>query len=115
MRCDEGYRCKVCGSDVESILDSALYLRYVLGEIPLEQLHLHPESHIRCNRELAQYIIDDAFLPVECEGFFDKRQLDPEFVAAEEARVTAAWRQLQAIPTAGVHLIDYPSFRRNVG
>src|SRR5437660_390556 len=38
-KCDEGYRCDVCGRDVEAITDSELYLRYVLGEVPLEQLH----------------------------------------------------------------------------
>ena len=35
-RCDEGYRCEVCGRDVEAVTDSDLYLRYVLGEVPLE-------------------------------------------------------------------------------
>jgi hypothetical protein len=33
-KCDEGYRCEVCGLDVEVIVDSDLYLRYVLGEVP---------------------------------------------------------------------------------
>jgi tetratricopeptide (TPR) repeat protein len=39
-RCDEGYRCEVCGRDVEAVTDSDLYLRYVLGEVPLDRLHL---------------------------------------------------------------------------
>lgn len=108
MRCDEGYRCVVCGTDVESILESGLYLRYVLGEVPLEALHLYPESHLRCNRELAQYIVDEGFAPVICDGSFDKRLLAPEFVAEEEVRVTTAWRQLQSLPEAGLHLLEYP-------
>ena len=35
-KCDEGYRCEMCGRDVEAIAESDLYLRYVLGEVPLE-------------------------------------------------------------------------------
>ena len=31
-KCDEGYRCEVCGRDVEAVTDSDLYLRFVLGE-----------------------------------------------------------------------------------
>ena len=51
-KCDEGYRCEVCGRDVEVIAESDLYLRYVLGEVPLERLHRLPERHIRCNAAL---------------------------------------------------------------
>ena len=56
-RCDEGYRCEVCGRDVEAITESDLYLRYVLGEVPLERLHLQRERHISCNPALAQFIV----------------------------------------------------------
>ena len=107
-KCDEGYRCEVCGRDVESITDSDLYLRYVLGEVPLELLHRLPERHICCNPGLAQYIVDPAFVPVSCDGPFDKTALDPEFVRAEEARVTRGWRRLQAIPTLGLSVPEYP-------
>jgi hypothetical protein len=34
--------------------------------------------------------------------------LDPDYVAAEEARVTAGWRRLQDIPSLGISLIEYP-------
>jgi hypothetical protein len=108
VRCDEGYRCEVCGHDVEAIIESDLYLRYVLGEVPLERLHLLPERHIRCNASLAQYIVDPAFEPVTCEGPFAKAHLDAAYVAEEENRVTLAWRRLQQIPTLGVALVDYP-------
>lgn len=107
-RCDEGYRCDVCGSDVEAIPDSDLYLRYVLGELPLERLHVSPERHVRCNPALAQYIVDPAFEPVLYEGPFDKRLLDAGFVAAEEARVTRGWRRLRALPTLGLTIAEYP-------
>ena len=107
-KCDEGYRCEVCGRDVEVVTESDLYLRYVLGEVPLEQLHLLPERHIRCNPAVAQYVTDPGFEPVICEGSFAKANLDPAFVAAEEERVTRGWRRLQAIPTLGLSIAEYP-------
>src|SRR5207244_1816464 len=64
MKCDEGYVCEVCGRDVEAIVDSDLYLRYVLGEVPLERLHLQRERHVRCNPSLAQFIVDARFEPL---------------------------------------------------
>src|SRR5476651_1557848 len=98
-KCDEGYPCEVCGGDVDGVIVSDLYLRYVLGEVPLERLHLQAERHILCNPGLAQYIVDDRFPPVVCEGFFDKRLLDVEYVRNEEARVSRGYRRLRAIPT----------------
>ena len=107
-RCDEGYRCEVCGADVEEITDSDLYLRYVLGEVPLDLLHRLPERHITCNPALAQYIADPAFPPVVCDGPFAKGGLDPNYVRAEEDRVTRGWRRLQAIPMLGLTVPEYP-------
>ena len=107
-KCDEGYRCEVCGRDVEAITDSDLYLRYVLGEVPLEQLHLLPERHHRCNPALAQYIAADGFETVACDGPFDRRTLDPAFVAAEVERVTRGWKRLQALTTLGLAVPEYP-------
>jgi hypothetical protein len=107
-RCDEGYLCEVCGADVAEITESDLYLRYVLGEVPLELLHRLPERHVRCNPALAQYVTDDRFEPVVCDGPFAKAGLDPGYVAAEEARVTRAWRRLQDLPTLGLTIAEYP-------
>jgi hypothetical protein len=107
-RCEQGYLCDVCGGDVAAITDSDLYLRYVLGEVPPEQLHLLRERHIRCNPPLAQFIVDPAFEPVRCEGIFAKETLDPEYVAAEEARVTRGWRRLQELPRLGLTILEYP-------
>ena len=107
-KCDEGYRCEVCGRDVEAIVDSDLYLRYVLGEVPLELLHRLPERHIRCNSALSQYISDASFESVMCEGPFGKAELDAAFVLAEEQRVTRGWRRLQAIPRLGLTVPEYP-------
>jgi hypothetical protein len=108
VRCEQGYLCEVCGQDVGEMTDSDLYLRYVLGEVPPEQLHLLRERHIRCNPALAQYIVDAAFEPVRCEGVFAKELMDPDFVAAEEARITRGWRRLQELPALGIPIIDYP-------
>lgn len=107
-KCDEGYRCDICQQDVEIILDSDLYLRFILGEVKLEQLHLQRERHIRCNPSLAQYIVDSAFTPIACDGPFSKSEMDVEFQQAEELRVTTAWRRLQSIPTLGLSIAEYP-------
>src|SRR3954468_8827201 len=100
-RCDEGYPCEVCGRQVEEIVESDLYLGFVLGEVPAEELPRRRERHIPCNPQRAQYVVDPEFPPVACEGFFDKRLLDPEYVAAEEARVTRAWRHLRDVARRG--------------
>ena len=107
-KCEQGYLCDICGQDVAEITDSDLYLRYVLGEVPPEMLHRLPERHIRCNRSLAQYIIDSAFEPVPCEGPFAKANLDAAYVAEQEARVTRGWRRLQELPRLGIPIIEYP-------
>src|SRR5437868_339347 len=107
-KCDEGYVCDVCGCDVEEIPDSDLYLRYVLGEVPLHELQRSPERHIRCNPALAQYICDEAFPPAVCAGPFAKEQFDAEYVASETARVTAGWRRLQELPGLGLPIDEYP-------
>ncbi len=107
-KCDEGYRCEVCGLDVEAIVESDLYLRYVLGEVPLELIHRLRERHIACNPALAQYIVDPAFTPIACEGPFAKTSMDADFVRGEEERVTRGWWRLQAIPTLGLTVAEYP-------
>ncbi len=107
-RCEQGYLCDVCGEEVEEITVSDLYLAFVLGEVLPEELPTRRERHIVCNPERAQYIVDAAFAPVSCEGFFAKEALDPAYVAEEEARVTRAWRRLQEIPTLGIAIVDYP-------
>jgi hypothetical protein len=108
-RCEQGYLCDVCGGDVEEITESDLYLRFVLGDVPPEKLHVAPERHIRCNPALAQFIVAEGFEPVRCQGAFDKHQLDATFVAQEEARVTRGWRRLQEIPSLGLATIqEYP-------
>ena len=107
-KCDEGYRCDVCGADVEQLVDSDLYLRYILGEVPLEQLHLSKERHLRCNPALAQYIVSVDFPAVPCPGPFDKTGLAPGFVRQETQRVTRGWQRLRALPRLGLAIPEYP-------
>lgn len=106
--CEQGYLCDVCGLEVELIEESDLYLRYVLGEVDPETLHVTRERHLACNPALAQFIVDDRFEPVLAAGFFAKSGLDPDFVAAEEARVTRGYRRLLELPTLGVPITEYP-------
>jgi hypothetical protein len=107
-RCEEGYLCDVCGRDVEAITDSDLYLRYVLGEVPPEELHRQRERHVRCNPALAQFIVAVEFAPVTCDGAFAKSGLDADYVREQEARVTRAWRRLQELPNLGLTIVEYP-------
>ena len=75
--CDQGYLCDVCGEEVETIDESDLYLRYVLGEVDPETLHSSPERHLRCNPTLAQFIVASGFEPVTVEGYFAKGAVRP--------------------------------------
>ncbi|MCA9174909.1 MAG: hypothetical protein KDB14_10550 [Planctomycetales bacterium] len=108
-RCDEGYLCAICGAEVEEIVDSDLYLRYVIGMVDAETLHTTPERHLRCNPALAQFIDDERFADVDA-GEFAKRDLDPEFVKERQVLVTRGWRRLREIAGAEspLSLLDYP-------
>ena len=106
--CEQGYLCEVCGLDVADLVESDLYLRYVLGEVDPETLHLSPERHIQCNPVLAQFIVADDFATVEVTGFFCKIELDADFVAEEEDRVTRGYRRLQELMTVELPIVDYP-------
>lgn len=107
-RCERGYLCEVCGAEVEELTESDLYLRYVLGEVDPELLHKVPERHIRCNPVLAQFIVLPGWTPVTIEGVFAKTQLDPQFVAVEESRVTLGYLRLQELGRLGLPIHDYP-------
>ena len=108
-KCDEGYLCDVCGEDVAEIVDSDLYLRYVIGELDPEVLHTTKERHIRCNPVVAQFIVDPEFQPpVAVEGAFDKRLLDEEYVRERERLVTRGWRRLREVLDTEAAIINYP-------
>lgn len=97
MKCDEGYPCSVCGGDVTSIIESDLYLRFVIGHLDPENLHTAGERHLRCNPALSQFIVDDRFDPIEAEGDFAKSILDPNHVAERTELITRGYRRLHEI------------------
>ena len=107
-KCEEGYLCDVCGQDVEELIDSDLYLRFVIGMLDPETLHTTAERHIRCNPALAQFIVDDDFETVAIEGDFDKRQLDASFVRDRETLATRGYRRLKELAHLDLPIIDYP-------
>jgi hypothetical protein len=107
-KCEEGYLCEVCGQDVAEIWESDLYLRYVIGLVDPEVLHTTRERHIRCNPTLAQFIVDDDFVPLFSEGPFDKRRLDPSYVRQQETLVTRGYRRLKEIAGLDLPILDYP-------
>lgn len=107
-RCDQGYICDVCGDEVDEIVDSDLYLGFIVGEIPPEELLAHPERHIRCNPFRAQFINDPAFEPVLVDGAFSRAHLDPEYVREQESLMTRGWLRLREVVGAGLHFLEYP-------
>ena len=107
-RCDQGYLCEVCGKEVPEIVESDLYLSFILGLVDARALLSRPERHIRCNPVQAQFIVDERFPPVTAEGPFDKRGLDPEFVRSQEELVTRGWRRLQEVRGLQIPISEYP-------
>jgi len=107
-KCDEGYLCSVCGGDVAEMIDSDLYLRYVLGWVEPEVLHTTPDRHLRCNPALAQFIVADGFQPVLLEGEFDKRRLDESYRQQREELITRAWHRLREVIQLGLPIVKYP-------
>ncbi len=99
-KCDEGYPCEVCGEDVESIVESDLYLRFVIGELDPEVLHTARERHLRCNPVLAQFILHQRFEPMTVLGPFGAAELDAAFVEARVSLVTRGYERLLEIAAA---------------
>jgi len=107
--CDEGYNCDRCGEYVGNIRESELYLRYVLGVVPLAELPREPERHIRCAPEFAQFIVDSEFAAVVCaDPEAAKQELPPDVRARQERVFTLAWRRLQELAEAGAPVDSYP-------
>lgn len=97
-KCDQGYLCSVCGGEVKRLIDSSLYLQFVVGWIEAEQLHRTPDIHLRCNPGLSQFIhCADFQPPVLCDGDFDLRRLDPEFVKERIDLVTKGYLRLRQL------------------
>jgi hypothetical protein len=107
-RCDEGYLCEVCGLAVDPMTESDLYLRFIIGQVPVEKLTAEPERHIHCNPVQAQFIVDDGFEPVLVEGPFSKTELDAEYVSQQEDLVTRGWQRLHEVAGSGLPVDEYP-------
>jgi hypothetical protein len=107
-RCERGYLCEVCGEEVAEIVDSDLYLSYIVGLVDSRALLARPERHVRCNPVQAQFIVDERFPPMSVEGPFDKRRLDPAYVTSQEDLITRGWRRLQEVATLGIAISQYP-------
>lgn len=108
-KCEQGYLCSVCGKDVEEITESDLYLRFVVGYVDPEILHVSTERHIRCHPVLAQFIVDPNFAPpVVVDGPFDKRGLDPSFVRDRENLITRGWQRLREVKDLQIPILEYP-------
>lgn len=109
-KCDEGYPCEVCGDDVTGIVDSDLYLRFVIGELDPERLHVAAERHLRCNPVLTQFIDDDRFEPPVVNGPLGKAQQDAEFVRQRTDLVTRGYQRLHEIShwAGDRDVTDYP-------
>lgn len=107
-KCDEGYICEVCGEAVDEIVDSDLYLRFVIGQVPESELTKSPERHIRCNPVQAQFIVHDDFKPVIVDGPFDKQSLDEEHVRQQEDLITRGWLRLREVTGQRLPVSEYP-------
>ena len=107
-KCDQGYLCEVCGGEVAEMTDSDLYLSYIIGVVDGRALLARKERHIRCNPAQAQFIVDERFPPVVCEGAFAKQNLDAAYVASQEELITRGWRRLQELPGQRLPISEYP-------
>ena len=107
-RCDEGYLCEVCNQPVDEIVDSDLYLSFIIGLVRESELTRRPERHIRCNPVQAQFIVHPDFAPVVVDGSFSKSELDTEYVRQQEELVTRGWVRLQAVAGLGIPVSEYP-------
>ncbi|MFM2220037.1 MAG: hypothetical protein RL240_4355 [Planctomycetota bacterium] len=97
-KCDQGYLCRVCGKEVDQMIDSELYLRFIIGEIDAELLHLSPECHLACNPTLSQFIDDERFSKaVQAPEGFRIVDLDPRYVELRISLVSRGYRRLWEI------------------
>lgn len=107
-KCDQGYLCQICGEEVKGITQSDLYLRYVIGMVDPELLHLQPERHILCNPSLAQFIDDPDFKRIEVSQEFDMSSLDPDFVKQKTTLISRGYRRLKELRKTDLPITEYP-------
>ena len=99
----------VCHEPVDTMPESELYLRYVLGEFPAERLQAMPDRHLRCNPEIGQFV-ENADFPsmTDDDPLTDRRRMDPAAARARADLVTRAWLRLREIPALGLALAEMP-------
>ncbi|MFK7735264.1 MAG: hypothetical protein AB8B50_04500 [Pirellulaceae bacterium] len=109
-KCDEGYLCEVCGEPVEKLSDSALYLQFVIGWIDSGLLQSRRECHLRCVPTLAQFVEHPEFEPVQIDGDFDRRRLDPVLAKQRQELVSGGYERLRTLQRKrkGLSIEDYP-------
>jgi hypothetical protein len=80
------------------MIDSELYLRFIIGEIDAELLHLSPECHLACNPTLSQFIDDERFSrDFQAPEGFRIADLDPHYVELRTSLVSRGYRRLWEI------------------
>jgi hypothetical protein len=116
-KCNTGYICQVCHEEVKGLTQSDLYLRYVIGRVDPETLHLQPERHIRCNPSLAQFIEDENFESLKIDPDFSKANMDADYVSQQTKLVTRGFERLKEISKSSLSVLEYPlkEFRRQDG
>ncbi|MCG6156229.1 hypothetical protein [Rubinisphaera margarita] len=102
-KCDQGYKCEICGEPVKNIIESALYLRYVLGEVQLHELFGAPERHLHCDHDLCRFIRHEKFVQPE-----EVELVDPADDQARVERVTRGYERLREVVGQGIPITDYP-------
>ena len=107
-KCDQGYLCEYCSEPVKNIVESSLYLRYVLGEVEVHELFAAPERHLKCDHDLAQFIKHEKFAPPEFDTEMKQTIPDEEQRKNKEARITAGWLRLREVVQLGIPITDYP-------
>ena len=90
------------------MVESDLYLRFVIGQVRSNDLTQSPERHIRCNPVQAQFIVDEAFEPVVVDGVFGKQELDAEHVTQQEDLTTRGWQRLREVVGSSLPVDEYP-------
>ncbi len=107
-KCDQGYLCEVCGEPVKNIIESSLYLRYVLGEVEIHQLFSAPERHLKCDPDLARFIVHEKFESPDITQQEDEIDIDKKEQMEKQKRVTAGWIRLREVVQLGIPITEYP-------
>lgn len=106
-KCDQGYLCELCSEPVKNIVESSLYLRFVLGEIKVQDLFSAPERHLKCDHALARFIVHEKFERPVGDASSDL-DCDEALRSKKEERITAAWLRLREVVQLGIPITQYP-------